>query len=160
MKKYRIAYDYIFSPKMLDKGIYYKGEHISCLAVYMIFKVINKSTGEEIFYTDDQELGFINHNKRYYASDFYQCVIDKDKLFKMIPNEKLFNESDYDVQYEIGDFFKWLEPKDSEQIVVEPLYIKYDEFIDILKNNFNEFNNSNNKPTQSTSSYCIVEINE
>lgn len=40
-----------------------------------------------------------------------------------------------------------------------PVLIKYEEFIDILKNNLSEFNNSNNKPIQSTA-YYVVEINK
>ncbi|WP_281819859.1 hypothetical protein [Vallitalea longa] len=43
---------------------------------------------------------------------------------------------------------KWLGPNN-------PVIIKYEEFIDILKNNFTEFNNIDNKPTQSGSYYAI-----
>lgn len=155
MKKYRIAYDCLFLPNDLGNGIYYKNEKITDIAIYMIFKVIDKSTGEEVYFKHEdlteQKLEYAE-NKYCYVSDFYKCVIDEDEIFKMIPNEKLLKESNYIVLYEIGDCFKWLGSHN-------PVLIKYEEFIDILKNNLSEFNNSDNKPTQSTT-YYVVEINE
>lgn len=147
MKKYRIAYDYMFSPRDLDKGFYYKGERIIDIAFYAIFKVINKVTGEEKFFEGDEKLEYTN-NKFCYLFDFYQCEIDKDELFKMILNKKLFDESDYDITFEIGDCFKWPHP-------ATPVKISHNEFIDILQNNFSEFDNFHNKPTQKATCYYI-----
>lgn len=153
MKKYRIAYDYVFSARDFDKGFYYKEEHINSVAFYATFKVVNKVTGEEEFFNKDKKLEYTK-NKFCYLSDFYRCEIDKNELFKMIPNKKLFDISDYDITFEINDYIKWLTPA-PEQIVVEPVEITYEEFLDILKNNFSEFNNFHNKPTQKCTSYCL-----
>lgn len=153
MKKYRIAYDYVFSARDFDKGFHYKGEHINSIAFYATFRVVNKATGEEEIFNKDKKLEYAK-NKFCYLSDFYQCEINKDELFKMIPNKKLFDKSNYDVTFEISKHIKWLEPA-PEQIVVEPIDITYWEFVDILKNNFSEFDNSHNKPTQKCTSYYL-----
>ena len=156
MKKYRLAYDNLFLPNNLKNGIHYKGENISALNIYMVYKVIDKNTGEEIYFQDDdwieQKLEYMD-NEYCYVDNFYKCVLDKKEIFKMIPNKELFKRSRYIVFYEVGDCIKWLKPNN------DPVLIKYEEFIDILKNNLLEFDNSNNNPTQSTA-YYIVNINE
>lgn len=151
MKKYRIAYDYLFLPNDLDEGIYYKNEKITDIAIYMIFKVIDKLTGEEVYFQHknliEQRLEYAK-NKHCYVDNFYKCRIDENEMFKMIANENLFEESNYTVSYEVGDCIKWLGSDN-------PVLIKYEEFIDILKNNLSEFNNLNNKPIQSTAYYSV-----
>ena len=155
MKKHRIAYDNLFLPNDLENGIYYNNEKITDISIYMVFRVIDKSTGEEVYFQDEdlieQKLEYAK-NKYCYVDNFYKCVIDENEIFRMIPNEKLLKESNYIVLYEIGDCFKWLGSDN-------PVLIKYEEFVDILKNNLSEFNNSDNKPTQSTA-YYVVEINK
>lgn len=151
MKKYRLAYNYLFLPNDLDKGITYKGENITNIDICMVFKVIDKSTSKEVYFQHeelrDQKLEY-SKSKSCYINNFYKCVIDKDEVFKMIPNEKLCEESKYTVLYEIGFCCKWLGSQN-------PVSIEYEEFVDILKNNYTEFNNSDNKPTQSTSYYTV-----
>lgn len=151
MKKYRLAYDYLFLTNNLDNGITYKGENITDISIYMVFKVIDKSTNKEVYFQHeelrDQILEYAK-DKRCYINDFYKCVIDKDEVFKMIPNEKICKESKYTILYEIGDCLKRLGSQN-------PRAIEYEEFVDILKNNYNEFNNLDNNPTQSTSYYTI-----
>ncbi|KEI84138.1 hypothetical protein EJM73_06325 [Clostridium botulinum] len=151
MKKYRLAYDYLFLPNDLNNGIYYKNENITDIAIYMVFKVIDKLTGEEVYFQHkdltEQTLEYAK-NKLCYVNNFYKCVIDENEIFKIIPNEKLLKESNYTVLYEIGECFKWLGSDN-------PVLIEYEEFINILKNNLSEFNNSGNKPTQSTSYYAV-----
>jgi len=66
-----------------------------------------------------------------------------ERGYTMILNEKLEKESIYTVSYEIGDCLKYVNGI--------PVFIKYNNFLDILKSNINYFNNSNNKPTQSGS---------
>ncbi|WP_343349170.1 hypothetical protein [Terrisporobacter petrolearius] len=151
MKKYRIAYDYLFLTDDVH-GIYYKNENITYISIYMIFKVINKSTGIEVYFQHkdliDQTLEYTK-DKHCYVSNFYECVIDENEIFKMIPNEKLFKESNYSIEYEIGDCLKWLGSNN-------PISITPEEVMDIFKNNFSNFNCTNNKPTQSTSYYTII----
>jgi len=151
MKKYKLAYDNLFLPNDLKNGIRYKGENITDVAIYMLFKVIDKRTGEEVYFKQnelsEQKLEYAT-DKYCYVNDFYKCVIDENAIYKMIPNESLMKESNYVVLYETGECFKWLGSHN-------PVLIEHEEFVDILKNNLSEFNNSDNKPTQSTSYYAV-----
>ena len=98
MKKYRIAYDNLFLPNDLENGIYYNNEKITDISIYMVFRVIDKSTGEEVYFQDEdlieQKLEYAK-NKYCYVDNFYKCVIDENEIFRMIPNEKLLKESNY-----------------------------------------------------------------
>lgn len=152
MKKYRIAYDNIFIPNDPDNGLNYKGEDISDLTIYMIFKVIDKKTNQEVFFESEnlvEQVLEYSPNKFCYVNNFYKCVIDEKELYRMIPNERLFNESHYIVLYEKGECYKLLGSS------IDPTSINYDEFLDILKNNLSAFNNLDNKPTQSTAYYTV-----
>jgi len=86
MKKYRIAYDYLFLPNDSNNGIYHKNENIEDIAIYMVFKVIDKSTGEEVYFNHkdltEQTLEYAK-NKHCYLNNFYKCVIDENEIFKM-----------------------------------------------------------------------------
>ncbi|WP_455654308.1 hypothetical protein [Phascolarctobacterium sp.] len=149
MKKYRLAYDNLF---ILKEELNYKGEDIIDLCIYMIFKVIDKKTNQEVYFESkdfsDQTLEYFP-GKFCYVNNFYKCVIDEKEIYRMIPNEELINESNYIVFYEIDKCYKSL----TEYKM--PVLIEYEEFLEILKNNFSAFNNGENRPTQSTSYYAI-----
>lgn len=153
MKKYRLAYENLFLPND-DSGINYNDENITNISIYMLFKIIDKSTGNEVYFHDEdlvnQKLEYVS-GEYCYVNNYYKCVVDEKETYKMIPDEELLKKSDYSVLYEIGDCIKW--------VGSDPIVINHDEFVDILKNNFAKFNNSNNKPTQSTS-YYIVEVGQ
>lgn len=160
MKKYRLAYDNIFIPK---EELNYKGENIIDLSIDMIFKVIDKKTNQEVYFESEdfsaQKLEYFP-GKFCYVNDFYECVIDKKEIYRMIPNEKIIEESNYIVLYEIDECYKSSTKNryfdHSLDMECEmPTSIEYEEFLDILKNNFSAFNNGDNKPVQSISYYAI-----
>ncbi|MGC6586166.1 hypothetical protein ACPV3A_14510 [Paenibacillus sp. Dod16] len=151
MKKYNLAYDYYFLTNNFDKGISYKGENIESISIYMIFKLIDKRTGEEFHFLDEdlseQQIEYADR-KFCYVRDYYSCSIDEKEGYKMRAHEMLLAESNYSVSYEVGDCIKWL---DNQTAVI----IECDELVDIIKNNFSEFNISDNKPAQGTSYYAV-----
>lgn len=149
MKKYRLAYDCLFLPNDLTNGVAYKNERIADVAIYFVYKAINKKTNEENFFTaedlKEQPLEY-SKGKTCYVNHFYKCVFDRENGYKMILNEQLAQNSDYLISYYAGDCFKWTDKND-------PILISYDEFVDILKTCKDSFDNSNNYPTQSTAYY-------
>lgn len=148
MKKYRIAYDCLFLPSEVDKGVNYKGEKITNISIYFIYKAVNKKTGKESFFKGEElkEQHFIySKNSSCYINNFFKCMVNLKNGYTMLLNQNLHKESLYTVSYEIGDCFKYVNDI--------PILILYSEFLDILKSNIDRFNNSNNKPTQSVSCY-------
>ncbi|MGN7309081.1 hypothetical protein ACTHQ2_24370, partial [Bacillus subtilis] len=116
-----------------------------------VYKITDIKTGEEVLFReeelDDQQFEYAE-GQFCYVNHFYKCVIDEKDAYKMIPNEKFHEKSNYTVSYEVGDCMKWIEPG-------KPVIIEHDEFVDILKNNFTKFDLTVNKPTQSTSYYAV-----
>lgn len=148
MKKYRIAYDCVFLPSDLNKGITYKGEKILHISIYFVYKSIDKTTGKEKFFIGEElkeQIFPYARKKSCYINEFFKCMVDLEKGYTMALNPNLEKESLYAVSYEIGDCHKYVNDT--------PVLISYNEFLDILKLNIDSFNNSNNKPPQSCSCY-------
>ncbi len=153
MKKYRLAYDNLFSPNDPVKGIVYKNEQIFDLMLFLVYKVFDESDNEVFFENErvtNHMLEYVQ-GKRCYLNDFYSCKIDENLIVEITPNSKLMEESQLRVEYSIGGCLKFLSENN-------PIIIDYQEFKDILTNNFEAYNTTNNRPTQSTS-YSAVEIN-
>lgn len=150
MQTYKLAYDNVFLPQNFDQGIYYKNETILSVSIYMVFTALHKNKEEVNFKEQDLvEQNFQYAKGKFCAiNDFYKCVIDENEGYKMILNEKLQNESDYTVTYEVGQCLKWEDWHNLKEI-------DHQEFIDILKTNFASFNHGDNKPAQSGSYYVV-----
>lgn len=158
MKKYRLGYDYLF---LANKSFDYKGDFIRTMAINVLFKVFDEDKNEMLFESDnleDQRLYFKNRNSCY-VSDLYNCFIDKNYIFKLIPNISLLKESGYTVKTSIYSYTKAIDKGISKGIFLEPEIIEEDEFKDIMKNNINLFINATNSPAQSTS-YFTEEVKE
>lgn len=152
MKHYRIAYDRLFLPNNINDGFVYKNEQILDISIDFIFIIVNKESRKEYLFQSnedqDQKIQYTK-NKWCYVDEFYRCSVDPVNGYKLELNQEMDNESIFNVSYEIGICCK--------NINDTPVVISYKEFIDILKNNYEQFNNSNNKPTQCLA-YRVVEI--
>ncbi|MDE6209556.1 MAG: hypothetical protein K2M73_07785 [Lachnospiraceae bacterium] len=132
----RIAYNNLFLPNDINNGFMYKGEQIVDIDIYLIHRIIDKKTGREIYYGDE------NFPPRCQKIVYY----DLEKGY-IVKRKDGINNKRYKVTYTIGDCFKRIFNKDN------PVLISYREFMDILIHNKEQFNNSNNKPVQSVAYY-------
>lgn len=145
MKRYRIAYEYLFLP---TADLVYNGENISDISIFFIFKAIDKKTSRErYFYGDEMKEQCLSYSKskKCYMNNFYKCSVDTKSGYKMILNEAINNESLYDVSYEIGEC--------SKTVGNMPIQISYTDFLDILLSNIENFYNNDNKSAQTTCCY-------
>lgn len=154
----RISYEYLFSADNIFLYKEKKIEHISILIEFTILK-----NGKEIPIKEDKVICKIK-DKNYYFHNFLDCSIaDNENGFKLTLQEELLKNIPYEIQYKpIGGFIgviidNWEEKSENKELaeltknVVEhsvsytiPERITFEEFLDILKTNFDTFNDPTN----------------
>lgn len=169
-KIYRLGYDQLFlaSPEV-RKG----NETITALSILLQYKLYDIENDLEILFAGEdlenqsigKEMGWyseeagIPHRQLddVFISNFIECSLDKysKNYIKInILEDKLKNRG-YRLEYEIAEYYKDMDEKG----ISIPIKISKEEFINIMKENLNNFDNKNNKPTQSTSyeTFLILE---
>lgn len=143
--KYRLGYDYVFIPNV---PLSYKGDVMSSMSVYVLFKVFDEKGQERLFESEeleDQRLSLKN-GKSCYLTNLVRCSFDKEHILSFERNHSLLEDSGYTVQWEIDSY-----SKDVGIGFAEAQEISKEEFMDIMTQHLDLFQNTDNDPAQSTS---------
>ncbi|MBE7106122.1 hypothetical protein FT637_24875 [Bacillus cereus] len=152
--KYRLGHDYNFHVK---KAFTYKNELIGGMSLDVLFKVYDKN-GDEVLFESDQlneQIICLENGETCYLTNFVQCYFDRNNIFRFKPNVSLLEKSGYIVQWEIYGYTKGL-----GDVFIDGQCISTEEFMDIMKNNIDQFDISDNYPVESNCSYFTQEVKE
>ncbi|MCI0767284.1 hypothetical protein [Bacillus sp. TL12] len=143
--KYRLGYDYVFIP---NEPFSYKGDVMSSMSVYVLFKVFDEKGQERLFESEgleDQRLSLKN-GESCYLTNLVKCSFDKESIVSFERNHSLLENSGYTIQWEIDAYSKDVGVGFAEAQEISP-----EEFMDIMTQYLDLFDNTDNYPAQSTS---------
>lgn len=146
--KYRLNYDKCFIAAHSEKdALEVDGHKIMDIAIYFEYRVFDKDTGEELFFTaekiSDDSFDMEQYIDGYPLNDFFRCEYDKNSSTGYIMKPTAVNKkSKYRVEYEICDCYWYGFELDCEQI-------SYEKFCDLLLTYPDYFDTTTNKPCQS-----------
>ncbi|MGU8438989.1 hypothetical protein ACV3OB_16780 [Clostridium perfringens] len=142
-RKYRLGYEYAFTPRRSFK---YKDDLIELISATLLFKIYDKTGNEILFESEDDE--FIEQKIKlddigeYYLFELLECffheaLIDEEYLFRFIPSIELV-ESGYMLSFEFSKFKKYIILNDG---FLKSIEIEEAEFNEIMEKNLGVFKN-------------------
>ena len=154
MKKYRMNYDKCFIA-MNSKGesLVINGDTIMDMSVLLEYRVYDKETGQEIFFTcpDSEEPKESFLDEGYSMNAYYRCDYDREKGFVITPTDVCKN-SKYRVEYSVRPSYEIGVTK-GERVCGVPLSegveIPQEQFYSILKDYPDYFDTTTNQNSQS-----------
>lgn len=156
--KYRLNYDKCFTVSSVsDIKPQINGHEIMDIAIFFEYRVYDKETGDEIFFTveinpeDDSDME--QYIDGYSLNEFFRCEYDRNTStgYTMKPTD-INIKSKYRVEYVVTDCYCYGYELDCEQL-------SYEQFCNILLTYPDAFDYSNNKPCQS-GAFGWREVNE
>lgn len=143
-RKYRLGYEYAFTPKRSFK---YKDDVIDSISATLLFNIYD-TTGNEILFESENEEFIeqkikLNDNEEYYLFELLECYIFDKGLFlgeysyRFIPTTELL-DSGYMLMFKVSKFTKDVMLKDGFSKSIE---IEEAEFNDIMRKNLGVFKN-------------------
>ncbi|BDU81147.1 hypothetical protein SNUCP2_08150 [Clostridium perfringens A] len=142
-RKYRLGYEYAFTPKRSFK---YKDDVIDSISATLLFNIYDTTGNEILFESEGEEFREqkikLNDNREYYLFELLECYIfdkclffDEYYLFRFIPSIQLI-ESGYILSFEVSKFKKYVILNDGFTKSIE---IEEAEFNEIMERNLGIF---------------------
>lgn len=141
-RKYRLGYEYAFTPRRSFK---YKDDVIDSISITLLFNIYDTAGNEILFESENEE--FIeqkiklNNNEKYYLFELLECYIFDKGLFlgeysyRFIPTTQLL-DSGYMLMFKVSKFTKDVMLKDGFSKSIE---IEEAEFNDIMRKKLGVF---------------------
>ena len=144
-RKYRLGYEYAFTPKRSFK---YKDDVIDSISATLLFNIYDTTGNEILFESEGEEFREqkikLNDNREYYLFELLECYIfdkclffDEYYLFRFIPSIQLI-ESGYMLSFEVSKFKKYVILHEDFPKAIE---IEEAEFNEIMERNLGIFKN-------------------
>ena len=159
MKNYRLSYDKCFIA-MNSKGesLVIDGETIMDMSFLVEYRVYDRITGEEVFFTCPDTEEPREHNMNVYC----RCAYDREKGFILTPTDACKN-SKYRIEF-IVDEESCTKGVESGTVlfgypVSDSVFLSFEEFVGILKQYPDYFDTTTNQNAQS-GAYAVTIVNQ
>lgn len=120
------------------------------LSIEILFKLYDLNTNKEILfnkYYNDEIIGVLKEEqenslslKKFYLSNYIKIFADKDKLYKIVTDDEKLNKLGFKIDFEIINYYKYSSYSEDESNC--NIKISKERFLEVLKNNINNFLNA------------------